>query len=161
MEFKKIIFLLSLITFYSIMAVPNKDEILNLIEKREHEKIVKLVKEYNLLKNNKDNYLKKVQDNLEKSQEKNYKINNYEINKSRFINSMNSLIYLSISAASGYAAKGAWNEGKRTPAMILSGVSAFLGCKGLNQLNKTIKAKQDLTDYYKDLAIREELSKLL
>ena len=45
--------------------------------------------------------------------------------------------------------------------MILSGVSAFLGCKGLKQLNKTIKAKQDLTDYYKDLAIREELSKLL
>lgn len=161
MVFKKLILNVSLLISFigtSNIIFSTKDEILNAINRKDHKALVYLINNYKLISNNKENYLNLVNKKLLEI-EGNNKLSKFQ--KENLFILLKSLGYLTLAGVSLSAAKAAFNFDKINWTIFFSGSATFLGYQGLSSMVEAFIYSKNLDDYYKVLAIREELKKII
>lgn len=157
MLFKKnILFLFSILLFF-VKISSAKDEITEAIINKDHKKIAYIINNYKNLDKKKKEYLDLIGNDLQKQDYLSFKLK-----KDNICSALKFLSYLGLSGTSLYAAKEAFykNESYKKTALLLSGAAIFLGFQGCNEFLGIFNNSKDISDYYKTLAIREELLKI-
>ncbi len=155
MLFKKTILMLGLLNICSgVNIFAQKDNILDAINNGNHEAITDIVDNYNLLNSNKRRYLSIINEKLANFRSQNNKTN--KLNKIPFFNSLG---YLGISVILVIASKNSLNQDNKLEGAFLAGSSGFLAYQGICEMAKAFNPN-DMLNYYKNLAIKEEINRM-
>lgn len=156
MLLKKNIVLVFILTFSFGRIFSNKDEILDAINEKDHKKIASIVNNYKNLAKKKKEYLARVGDDLQKQDYMSFKFK-----QDNFYSMLRSFSYLGLSITSFVGAKKAFcgpDKYKKT-GTSLGAAALFLLFQACNEFISAFNNSKDMSDYYKILAIREELLK--
>lgn len=163
--FKKIISI-SLLSF-AIFMCKAEDPFLKAIENCDDKKIAQMIYFYELLKNNKVKYKAKALEIFER-----YHYNNQsKLSLSNAFHCLKGLLYLGLAGISFIGAKEAYagmllvNNDSQGPNPKLAGLFGSIGLclsmAGLSEISKIFTNYDNLLKYYKSLAIKESLSKIV
>lgn len=157
-RFKSPMLILSAAALFFGPIFATNDEITQAINKKELKKVMAMINNYKLLSNNKQTYLQLAEENLAKSAPI---YGNNSFKKENLFAFLKSVSYLALTGTALFGAKAAFDNEHKPGIVFLSMASAFLGYQYYSEMRKLFNYSTELSDYYKDLAIKEELNKLV